>query len=759
MKSILHHILLLFLAILSITACSDIDPFETDNTKGMELTIRCVNPNDTRATAPGDNAYNENAIKTIHYFLYVSGKTNENAVLKGKMNIAEGTNGLATIRIPMNEGTLNTIVFPRPIEECEVYLIANLPDGVLPEDLSTVADTRLATLQALAVTADFKGNAVQNSFVMTGQGKARITSRNKTVAAEGDITIERLAAKLTTRIAVASSFTDSDGKVWTPQVDLMEIHLDNAASNTTLAGEFGNTRFDYDVRQKIGTANGTIGEESVEFYVYQPFYSYPCKWDSYTDTLETMALYIKLPWQTTEGGTTKYQNCFYKVYPATMQLDRNCWYNLDLKIGVLGSFTEADKPVEITGIIYKVIDWKNGFADWSAGLNVDTELLSAHYLVVDQNSYVVNNKNTFEIPFITSHKCVIEDLEVTTTDFGTNSDPKNDPKDITSQAVAGKWLTVDGNTIKLNHALNNDFINTTNYDYAPYKFTFTLCHENNKEKFKERITITQKPAISITAHLNSYRESYLNGDFTDSNNGISGYMYINGTAANSSGPGDYGGAYGLYLSGNDTNKNPYMYTIEVTVLPSGSDFILGDPRTDTPATPTNTQSLEFTNFKDDAPGIEGTASRNLQKYYGTKTDASVQNMLAPKFRIASSHGVTQKVSHTDARNRAATYQEDGYPAGRWRVPTMAEVQFIINLSADGKIPTLFNNGSAYWCANGQVTPLTGGGFTPNVGTSGTYAVRCVYDDWYWEYSQWPRMASRGDHPNKYNQFTWGDEIN
>ena len=119
--------------------------------------------------------------------------------------------------------------------------------------------------------------------------------------------------------------------------------------------------------------------------------------------------------------------------------------------------------------------------------------------------------------------------------------------------------------------------------------------------------------------------------------------------------------------------------------------------------------------------------------------------------------MTQQVSHTNARNRAATYQEDGYPAGRWRVPTMAEVQFIIKLSADGKIPTLFNNGSAYWCANGQVTPQTGGGVTTNVGTSGNYAVRCVYDDWYWEYSQYPRMESRGEHPNKYNQFTWGDE--
>ena len=121
--------------------------------------------------------------------------------------------------------------------------------------------------------------------------------------------------------------------------------------------------------------------------------------------------------------------------------------------------------------------------------------------------------------------------------------------------------------------------------------------------------------------------------------------------------------------------------------------------------------------------------------------------------------MTQPVDHTDARNRAATYQEDGYPAGRWRVPTMAEVTFMVKLSADGKIPTLFSIGSAYWCANGKVEPQQGGGFDPTVGTSGNGPVRCVYDDWYWENSRYPRMAERGNHPNKYNQFIWGDEIN
>ena len=84
---------------------------------------------------------------------------------------------------------------------------------------------------------------------------------------------------------------------------------------------------------------------------------------------------------------------------------------------------------------------------------------------------------------------------------------------------------------------------------------------------------------------------------------------------------------------------------------------------------------------------------------------------------------------------------------------------MIKLSADKKIPTLFTANNDYWCADGQVTP-NDGGFTYKGGTVGNDdgPVRCVYDDWYWENSPWPRMASPGNHPNKYDQFIWGDEV-
>ena len=81
---------------------------------------------------------------------------------------------------------------------------------------------------------------------------------------------------------------------------------------------------------------------------------------------------------------------------------------------------------------------------------------------------------------------------------------------------------------------------------------------------------------------------------------------------------------------------------------------------------------------------------------------------------------------------------------------MAEVRFVIKLSSDGKIPTLFSNGSKYWCSNGTVTPINGGGYDTSSSLSGNNPVRCVYDEWYWEQSAVPRLKD-------YSIFTWGDE--
>lgn len=158
-------------------------------------------------------------------------------------------------------------------------------------------------------------------------------------------------------------------------------------------------------------------------------------------------------------------------------------------------------------------------------------------------------------------------------------------------------------------------------------------------------------------------------------------------------------------------------------------------------------------FQGNTPQEKRTLSKT--NYRPTLSDASVENMISPKFRIASSYSVCgSAISYENARKRCATYQEDGYPAGRWRIPTKAEVLFMIKLSQDKKITQLFNY--TYWFANGTVTVNSQGNITDiktNTEANTTAVVRPVYDEWYWEKSDYPRLSGT----NK-EVFVWGDEV-
>ena len=101
---------------------------------------------------------------------------------------------------------------------------------------------------------------------------------------------------------------------------------------------------------------------------------------------------------------------------------------------------------------------------------------------------------------------------------------------------------------------------------------------------------------------------------------------------------------------------------------------------------------------------------------------------------------------TNARYRCASYQEDGYPAGRWRVPTAAEIEYIVQLSAKGYITILFNDGGNYWAADGTIYVPDYDTGKVSIGSGSSAFVRCVYDEWYWGSDP---IADK-------TKFTWGD---
>ena len=191
------------------------------------------------------------------------------------------------------------------------------------------------------------------------------------------------------------------------------------------------------------------------------------------------------------------------------------------------------------------------------------------------------------------------------------------------------------------------------------------------------------------------------------------------------------------MDGSGTNNNPNMYVIQVSAL-SESKYIIADPRSD--------ESVSFTDI-------------NLLSNY-KQTESNASKKISPSFMIASSWGKCAKASSTissgniyfsRAVRRCATYQENGYPAGRWRVPTEAEIEYVATLSSKGLIPVLFGSSSSSSSSKG-VPYRSSSASRFYYGTlefeetddDDRAAVRCVYDLWYW-----------GDEQDTAHLTTWG----
>ncbi len=718
MKNIFIYIALLAIG-LTVSSCSEeiVSPVSDSPMLTIHLSSSDLQ---TKAPMAGVEQLNENFIKTIHYFLYPMGKTNEPALLHNSTNpITTSKQTLESFNVPLDE-TLLSKLFVYPQEKCKVFLIVNLPEGtVIP------TDTSIDNLKKIAVEANFSSLPV-GSFVMTGEGEATLLSRTMNPAAEGNINVDRVASKLTLNIKVKNTFRDGEGDdatIWTSQPKAMKVSLYNCVNNAELSGEPVQPTSSFDILERTFTV--TTGTELTEC-AGDPFYSYPVEWAPGSE--EEPYFFIMLPWTDETGDGTTYNPCYYKVILSDTHLVRNNWYNIDLTLGVLGSFNETEPEVVVSDRNYYVLNWRDA-SDNASDADVNADIHGARYLVLDQDVYYVYNQNSLRIPFLSSHDCEIVDMSashlpncatVTRPDYTTDIPNLNATVNWDS-----KWsLIIKDNNIHFEHVLNNDISNPP-YDYAPYTIKFKLRHKDNGNVYYKDLTIIQYPAMMIQNDQNT--------DYADDNynSNDDGFVYINNN----------GTMYGSISGLSGSNANPNMYIITTTVLDAGSANILGDPRK------TVVDNLSNNNWGSNPALYNGTTRRKLLYYY--PTDDGTENVLAPKFRIASSYGKTSTLSFANAERRCASYQEDGYPAGRWRVPTKAELFFIITLTSDGLIPVLFNNGGNYWAADGTVySPNYNNDSVSEVNATSAY-VRCVYDDWYWENSKYARL-------DDIETFTWGD---
>ena len=246
-------------------------------------------------------------------------------------------------------------------------------------------------------------------------------------------------------------------------------------------------------------------------------------------------------------------------------------------------------------------------------------------------------------------------------------------------------------------------------------------------------------APSVQCNISNGRYGWVVGD-----------GYGNGTGHNHNAP--Y--LIKLTVSAFNADNNTYTYRQDdVTVEPK--TYILGDPRVEGGSLFSELANVSGTGNKgaylykpstvrssDDPTTIPAGTSAAVykawtepEKIMTTSPDRNNGQIIAPRILLSSYYnGQPAALNFTNARKRAATYQEAGYPAGRWRLPTEAEIMFLVWCQQQGIISPVWANGSSYWCADGRYVTIANGGdyVTFHESNSSTTVVnRFVYDLWYW----------------------------
>ncbi|MDE6479034.1 MAG: hypothetical protein K2L45_02100 [Muribaculaceae bacterium] len=824
---------------------SDLDGYGIPGTITIKLSSR---PIGSRAETEPDDTGNENLINDAIVCIFKAGASEDTdkPVVMQTIEITKRTD--ATVTLQLNKDKIDDI-FPEGVDRAVVHIFANIPavsKALLP------ADPTLGDLKALSITANFASRQQPSSFVMFGDDELVIQRNVDNTTKDqvsGAVRLKRAASKISLNIRVKDSVTDLAGREWTPVLDGgMSVFITNGVNTSSVmpsshgvpaSSDYyftsASSPNEYQKGRGFTKDNNEDEETGYPYILNQPFYTYPNQWTDDSETMTYMTLLV--PWRS-EGS---YRSCYYMVPVVRDEshLVNNVSYRVSINVDILGN-TKPDEPLELENVSYRAVPWG------TEAFNVDID--DFRYLVIDNNTYTMNNEGLMNIPFYSSHETVIKydvdtlnyylfnttaaglekEMAITNTqrrnstttnadipsyanvpgyseEFGSTKniyndwidntvDPSTNTRSLYFQHELYQWNARSGNNnvsygpytaqgnqtaeARANASLNTitsyQLANTNTPAYSRYRMTITIVHKDklnqpDEDQFSEKIVIWQYPPMYIETQQNFYE-----GTSRDQRTASRGNMWINGFQ-NQEDTENWYVTYGL--GGSADNANPNQYVISVTQL-SEDVYVIGDPR----VTTINNLTNNFTGNAPaggwvTAPGIENantdnpSTTRKLSYYYPSDQANNKMYTVAPQFRVASSYGVAYDMSYTDAQRRCASYQELQYPAGRWRIPTVGEIEYIMNLSNEGKIPALFtmstnNNTNYYWSAQGRINArLTNGKLTApaNIQNNQTASVRCVYDEWYWDDSTIKTTATQtyGNGNNRIEfpkyPFVWGDK--
>ena len=677
----------------------------------------------------GEDAYNENKVVSADVFFFSDAN---GQCIYAQTDLKPVDNQL---RVKLDN---ENVAFD---QSYYIYVIANGRSYYTNITNETAVGKTIAELKDQLIYTVWKNGygdnpqEVEESLLMDGEASVIISKTTP-----GKVQLKRAMAKVALFPTVAEKIEEViDGKTitYTPNLNDMSVTLVYGVQRTKLSDNYAVQGADYVTRM----ARHYTDADGDGKYTQVPFYSYPNP-ENTANRLDSY-LILCVPWTMTDDkGSSQVADYYYRVpitgsdNPAT--LERNHYYKINVNVGVLGSL-DPRKTVELTGN-FTIYDWFN--------MELSADMQHYEYLVLDEYVSVINNENELRMPYISSSDLVegssnTRIVRVTYPNYNANTDDASHTR--TEVLDTPTEISNAGFNLKVNKE-NDELIFThpvTTEDYVPFTITVEV---KNAQGITATWEITQYPAIYIVGDYNSdgasnrfiYGRNKETGDLDRWGNEEDPIEDDRGNSL--------GGVHNP-SSSSSSNTNLNQYVIYITSFDiEGSNYAIGDPRS---------------SIVDNLVYLQKSINGEKLTYYYPTRQTEADNVIAPAFRIASSWGVTYDMTYDVAQRRCASYQENGYPAGRWRVPTEAEIEYIVSLSNRGVMPALFNGeyfaSSGRYYDNGYRTDEWGGEYIdPSVigfhdSNGNKYAVRCVYDVWYWGNEKMSEKGGRDD------QFVWGDE--
>ena len=566
---------------------------------------------------------------------------------------------------------------------------------------------------------------------------------------------------------------------------------------------------------------GEDGKLSGDYYVWQtvnPFYTYPQKWND-VDNNEPY-LKIIFPWVSDIKGNSEFHYKVVLPKPANnvFTLDRNCWYNLTATIEVLGG-TENDY-VLIDQVEVSVADWAEPSWLAGKGLNSAKYFYvpTKEFDVYSMDSFNIPiNTNSSAKAYIT--KIEFKDYSKSPTlnlvyNFPTTTGTTSVANTSLQRDNSSPRQTYDN--YQKEHTYSVSVNSTDRYNkfvtfshsleniYVQRDITIYIEHSERSD-WHETVIIHQHPAIELKKAVDDEGnliagDLFVNGRFASVENATFGVSY-SGTRHSKTGwsnniDGYDGisnsgtGGYGNIIHPNDITwvDKPFFITdITVSAFSSSNNtysmsingqaaqvfkYKIGDPRVKASSVYGSSSPAPFNQTWSLVPYLfnETNSYSNYSIYEDWENAGDIliasnsdnyRSMIAPHILISS--GLTEVSLNSCAHDynsfakRAATYQEAGFPAGRWRLPTEAEVAFIAARQYDKTIPAIFNTDVTYYTSSGRFVVIpknqsdglkyftydqlnrvaTACGYSRGTTYADLIDAKFVYDVWYWGYDTEP----------------------